>query len=319
MGPRRCGGPVTPPVVVFALCCAAAGAACLCVGEFVRRVAVRDPDVAQDWNSLLLHLGELDLCVQEQRSDNDTREVTPSPPAPARPARAPPTAPGPGADGPSSSAPPLPPRLLVSVRVLVTLTPSAGSAWGRSGAVSHLGVSLPSQALHLAGPSRPVNVTLSLATTWDSDDCHLRGNCQAASYNACAIVWADSGVLPNTPRPESCDPVDEELRRLEATVAEGTADPGWSRRPGEIGKPSGAGCRGSPVLRVFHTEEPGLSVLLSQERRSEIGLRLSYSAAAMAGSLLLVLVCGALGGRTRGPGRPALTELSPHKMSLSGQ
>ncbi|CAN0366296.1 unnamed protein product [Lampetra planeri] len=133
MGPRRCGGPVTPPVVVFALCCAAAGAACLCVGEFVRRVAVRDPDVAQDWNSLLLHLGELDLCVQEQRSDNDTREVTPSPPAPARPARAPPTAPGPGADGPSSSAPPLPPRLLVSVRVLVTLTPSAGSAWGPVG------------------------------------------------------------------------------------------------------------------------------------------------------------------------------------------
>uniref|UniRef100_S4RLL2 TMEM248/TMEM219 domain-containing protein n=1 Tax=Petromyzon marinus TaxID=7757 RepID=S4RLL2_PETMA len=192
-----------PPVVVFALCCAAAGAACLCVGEFVRRVAVRDPDVAaacvQDWNSLLLHLGELDLCVQEQRSDNDTREVTlpPSPPAPARPARALPTAPGPGAEGPSS-APPL--SRPVSVRVLVTLTPSAGSAWGRSGAVSHLGISLPSQALRLAGegPSRPVNVTLSLATTWDSDDCHLHGNCQAASYNACAIVWADSGVLPNT-------------------------------------------------------------------------------------------------------------------------
>ncbi|XP_068099894.1 insulin-like growth factor-binding protein 3 receptor [Hyperolius riggenbachi] len=158
-----------PATVTFLACLLVLGFTFLGLGEFLKRVPVRDADSAQDWDSVLQVLSAYKICTLTRIVQPPTTTRTASPEDIAN----------------------------VSVLAMVTISP-----WQPAFNHSTVEITATGSQLGMRGPSAdaPLNVTLSF--DWWSILCN--GSDAPCSMKSCITITGPQDLLPHTKSSSQC-------------------------------------------------------------------------------------------------------------------
>nr|XP_048710648.1 insulin-like growth factor-binding protein 3 receptor isoform X7 [Caretta caretta] len=158
-----------PPLVCFCLCLFSLAAAFLALAAYIQWHEVRDPDITQDWNSLLESLSHLRFCTDNGTWGGPTT-----------------LAPTPRAAPPSPGAPP-------ALSVLVGLTFNLPGG-GRPNA-TRLALTVTGHQLGLGGPDAQQPIRLVVVTPWPPGP---------SPQGSCLSLAGPPSMLPQTRRIAAC-------------------------------------------------------------------------------------------------------------------
>ncbi|XP_059754200.1 transmembrane protein 248 isoform X2 [Balaenoptera ricei] len=295
-----------PPLVVFMISVSAMAIAFLTLGYFFKIKEIKSPEMAEDWNTFLLRFNDLDLCVSENETlkhlTNDTTALEST--VASGQARM-------STQSPQSLEDPGP--VNISVAITLTLDPLKPFG-GFSRNVTHLYSTVLGHQIGLSGREahEEINITFTLPTAWNSDDCALHGRCEQVVFTACTTLTAHPGVFPVTVQPPHCAPDTYSNATLWYKIFTTARDantkyaqdynPFWCYK-GAIGK-------------VYHALNPKLTVIVPDDDRSLINLHLMHTSYFLFVMVITMFCYAVIKGRPSKL-RQSNPEFCPEKVALA--
>ncbi|KAL4646499.1 transmembrane protein 248-like isoform X2 [Arapaima gigas] len=220
-----------PPAVVFLLCLLSLTVAFSSFAFYIQGHAVKDPDVAQDWNKILGALADLQLCVLHNETDREASGVTVQRVVSA----------------PLLGEHELADRVPANWTYLSLLVPLMLTGGTQGHNPASFRTMLTGSHLGLKGPAgeEVLNVTIRFLTEHE-------GNSSLPGATTCLSLTAPAHILPQTCLPPVC-PVSEEQYSGQSTLSV-VASKSYKMDPQEC----------------FHMEfspDPRFTVMLSQVDR----------------------------------------------------
>ncbi|XP_041092571.1 transmembrane protein 248 isoform X1 [Polyodon spathula] len=256
-----------PPLVIFMVSVSAVAIAFLTIGYFFKIKEIKSPEMTEDWNMFLLRFNAVDFCISENetlkhgQNESTTAESTVTSGQARLGTQAPPPLEDPGA-------------INISVPITLTLDPLRPFG-GYSRNITHLRASLLGHQVGLTGREahEEMNISFTLPSAWNSDECVLHGHCEQVVFSTCMTITAASSVFPVTVQPPHCIPETytnaTTWYKIFTTARDANTkytqdyNPFWCYK-GAIGK-------------VYHALNPKLTVIVPNDDHSLINLHLMHT------------------------------------------
>ncbi|KAK6475340.1 transmembrane protein 248 isoform X2 [Huso huso] len=157
-----------------------------------------------------------------------------------------------------------------------------------------------------------MNISFTLPSAWNSDECVLHGHCEQVVFSTCMTVTAASSVFPVTVQPPHCIPETytnaTTWYKIFTTARDANTkytqdyNPFWCYK-GAIGK-------------VYHALNPKLTVIVPNDDRSLINLHLMHTSYFLFVMVITMFCYAVIKGRP-GKVRQSSANFCPEKVALS--
>ncbi|XP_072099190.1 transmembrane protein 248 isoform X1 [Mobula birostris] len=295
-----------PPLVVFMISVSAMAIAFLTLGYFFKIKEIKSPEMTEDWNTFLLKFNDLDLCISENETLKHLINETTTPESTVTS----------GQMRSSTQSPQLlddPGPINISVAITLTLDPLKPFG-GYSRNITHLSATIFGHQIGLTGREahEEMNITFTLPTSWNLDECVLHNHCEQMVYTTCMTITAATNVFPVTVQPPHCIPETYSNATIWYKIFT-TARDANSKYSQEYNP---FWCYKGAVGKVYHALNPKLTVIVPDDDRSLINLHLMHTSYFLFVMVITIFCYAVIKGRP-GKVRQNNSEFCPEKVTPS--
>ncbi|XP_059829206.1 transmembrane protein 248 isoform X2 [Hypanus sabinus] len=295
-----------PPLVVFMISVSAMAIAFLTLGYFFKIKEIKSPEMTEDWNTFLLKFNDLDLCISENETLKHLINETTTPESTVTS----------GQMRSSTQSPQLlddPGPINISVAITLTLDPLKPFG-GYSRNITHLSATIFGHQIGLTGREahEEMNITFTLPTSWNLDECVLHNHCEQMVYTTCMTITAATNVFPVTVQPPHCIPETYSNATIWYKIFT-TARDANSKYSQEYNP---FWCYKGAIGKVYHALNPKLTVIVPDDDRSLINLHLMHTSYFLFVMVITIFCYAVIKGRP-GKVRQNNSEFCPEKVALS--